>query len=234
MTSTEPVASLHVHGVTGIGVPGALLRMGSHRRRLRHQRGLRFWKLLGTGDGRTFTLADADPNRWALFAVWDSEDDLRAYEHGPLADSWRSIAHESWRAVLRPIASHGTWGGIDPFAGPGPLRQGSATGVVAALTRARIRPRQWSSFARSIPAVAADARVAPGMRWSIGIGEAPIGLQATFSLWDDEASLRRFAYRTAAHTDVIERTRSEGWYAEEMFARFEVGDTIGTVDGVAW
>ncbi len=45
-------------------MPLALLRMGYERLSLRSVPGLRFAKLLGTGDGRTFTLRDADPRHW--------------------------------------------------------------------------------------------------------------------------------------------------------------------------
>jgi hypothetical protein len=229
-----PVVTLDVHGVAGTGVVRALWRMASHRQALARTPGLRFWRLLGTGEGRRFTSADADPHHWALFAVWDSEDHRRAYEEGRLAASWRSIAHEHWQAELRPLDWHGSWGGRDPFEGIARGGRPEAGRPVAALTRARVRPAAWSAFQRSVPAVAADTVRAPGLRLAIGIGEAPIGLQATFSLWDDERSLRAFAYGTQAHAAVVERTRSDRWYAEELFARFALTAAHGTLDGVAW
>jgi heme-degrading monooxygenase HmoA len=229
-----PVASLNLHGVSGMSVGRAVLLMGASRRPLQRVPGLRFWKLLGTGDGRTFTLRDADPQRWGLFAVWDSVDALRAYENSEVARRWTSIADESWSAILRPVASHGLWAGRDPFAGADLTRPQQAGNRIAALTRAKVKPSQWRSFWKAVPPVAADALHAPGLRWGIGIGEAPVGLQATFSLWDDEPSLRAFAYRGAAHAAVIEETKTRGWYSEELFARFEVLSTVGTVEGVAW
>ncbi|MGH3928140.1 MAG: hypothetical protein ACRDTT_35640, partial [Pseudonocardiaceae bacterium] len=61
--------------------------------------------------------------------------------------------------------------------------------------------------------------------------EAPIGLQGTFSVWASCADLTTFAYRGAAHRDVIRRTAEVGWYSEELFARFAVLRTTGTIDG---
>jgi hypothetical protein len=236
-----PVASLHLYGVSGVGVGRALIRMGTSRRQLRNVPGLRFWKLLGTGDGRTFTVQDADPNRWGLFAVWDSIENMRAYEMSRSGLGWSSMADETWSAVLRPLASHGLWAGREPFAGINLSRSPGAPGGsigsparVAALTRARIRPSQWRAFWNAVPPVATAASNAPGLQWAVGIGEAPVGLQATFSLWDSESSLRTFAYQGAAHSVAIEQTKLTGWYSEELFARFEVLSTQGTVEGVAW
>ena len=67
--TTRRLATLHVWGVPGRSVPTALLRMAADRRPLRRSPGLRFAKLMGTGSGRTFTVRDADPRRWALLAV---------------------------------------------------------------------------------------------------------------------------------------------------------------------
>jgi hypothetical protein len=79
--------------------------------------------------------------------------------------------------------------------------------------------------------VVADLRGAAGLRLSLGIGEAPVGLQGTFSLWDSQRDLVDFAYRGAAHRDVVARTGPERWYAEELFARFAVLDVQGTHQG---
>ena len=59
------------------------------------------------------------------------------------------------------------------------------------------------------------------------IGEAPIGLQGTFSVWQDQQAVRDFAYALPAHRAVIEQTRQTGWYSEELFARFAVTDIAG-------
>ena len=79
----EPVpalVTLHLWRVEA--VPRALLRMGLDRARVRRTPGLRFAKLLGTGDGRTFTVRDADPHLWGLLATWTSPEAARG---GPLA-----------------------------------------------------------------------------------------------------------------------------------------------------
>jgi hypothetical protein len=60
----------------------------------------------------------------------------------------------------------------------------------------------------------------PGLIAAIGIGEAPIGLQGTFSIWQDSASLRNFAYKGEAHSRAITATAENKWYSEELFARF--------------
>jgi hypothetical protein len=68
-----------------------------------------------------------------------------------------------------------------------------------------------------------------GLIRTIGIGEAPIGLQGTFSLWNSGADLRNFAYKGAAHQSAIAATERHGWYAEELFARFAVRDIRGSI-----
>ena len=228
---SEPVpalVTLHLWRVERRRVPHAVLRMGRDRTRVRRTPGLRFAKLLGTGDGRTFTVRDADPQRWGLLATWTSREAVREFERSsPVAGAWRALADESWRVDLRPVASRGTWSGRQPFGDPVPVR---SDGPVAALTRARLRPSVAVSFWRAVPPVSADLRDRPGLRAAVGIGEAPLGLQGTFSLWESGAAVREFA-RGEAHAEVVERTGRERWYAEELFARFDVVGSAGTLDG---
>jgi hypothetical protein len=222
------VVTLHLWRVPRRQVPTAVARMALDRRLLRATPGLRFAKSLGTGDGRTFTLRDADPCRWGLLATWRSSADAAAFESGPVARAWDRVADERWRADLSAVSSRGRWAGREPFGLPSPRR---TAGPVAAITRARLRLRNARSFWRAVPDVSASLAAAPGLRLAVGIGEAPLGLQGTFSLWSSSAALTDFASRGAAHADAVRRTPVEGWYAEELFARFAVLRTEGTVDG---
>lgn len=200
----------------------ALWHMARDPRRLAAMPGLRFHKSLGTGAGRRFTAADADLRQWALLTVWDGTDRPAT----PLLDQWRRLATRHTRFRLGTIASHGRWSGAAPFTPDADLRAWS--GPVAAITRARVRNRQWRSFQRAVPPVAQTLAERDGLLYRIGIGEAPIGLQGTFSVWRDAEVLRDFAYADPAHIAVIEQTRKTDWYAEELFARFAVLDTEGT------
>jgi hypothetical protein len=120
--TTRRLATLHVWGVPGRSVPAALLRMATDRRPLRRAPGLRFAKLLGTGSGRTFTVRDADPRRWALLAVWDDERSAAAFESGDVVRRWQRIADEQWSARMRPLAARGRWSREEPFGKPWPQR----------------------------------------------------------------------------------------------------------------
>ncbi len=129
---------------------------------------------------------------------------------------------------MRPLASRGTWVGRTPFGDPQPHPW---DGPVAALTRARIRPSRWRAFWSSVPPVSGDLRAVEGLRLALGIGEAPVGLQGTFSLWESGAALTEFAHRRPAHVEVMRRTREMQWYAEELFARFALVEARGRYDG---
>ena len=227
--SQPALVTVHLWGVPRSAVHRAALHMASDRRPLRRTPGLRFAKLLGTGSGRTFTPRDADARRWGLLAVWDDASAADAFDQGDVVRTWRRFATEEWVARLRPLAARGRWSGEEPFGRPSPQPW---TGPVAAVTRARLVLRRAPGFWRAVPPVSADLHRAPGLRLALGIGEAPVGLQGTFSIWGSSADLNAFAYATAAHLSVVERTERERWYAEELFARFGVLSTSGTLDGV--
>ncbi len=227
------VVALDVWGVPATGIPGAFVRMARDRR-LHTARGradlagLRFARLLGTGSGSRFTPRDADLRHWALLTVWADATGPSRLDASGTAGRWAALADEHARFLLRPLSARGRWAGREPFGDPVPRRW---DGPVAAVTRARIRTREWAPFWRAVPAVADDLRCVEGLRFTIGIGEAPIGLQGTFSVWRDQHSLTQFARRRSAHVAVMQQTAERQWYAEELFARFALVAATGTYAG---
>jgi hypothetical protein len=227
------VVTLHLWGVAPSRVPLALIRMAVDRLLLAKQPA-RFTRLLGTGRGRRFTPRDADPTHWAVLATWQNRHEADAFERSPTVTGWRRIAREELRLVLQPVSSRGRWGGRDPFpvaTARASERTEQADGPLASITRARIRPTLLRRFNDAVPTVAADLHDADGLLLGIGIGELPVGLQGTLSVWEDADSLRRFAYRGQPHAEAIRRTAELGWYSEELFARFRVLSAEGTHRG---
>ena len=224
-------AVLHVWGVNTSMVPPALGLTGAWQLARLGPTAPSFGKALGTGSGRTFTMRDADPHHWGLLTVWSDAAAAAEFEKHWLVRSWRRCAYEQLRLEMRPISTRGQWSKVSPFQ-PGSASRHD-THRVAAITRARIRPRYWRTFARSVPQVSTDAHAMNGPMFSLGIGEAPIGLQGTFSIWQSHADIDAFAYQRTAHREVIARTQETGWYAEELFARFAVLACEGTYNGAA-
>jgi hypothetical protein len=221
------IASFHLVNERGIGAVMALPRLATDRLRLPRVDGLVFWRLLGTGRGDD-TGPGADLRRTALFAVWQDETALDAFlaDH-PVAARWRR-AHEAWGVRLRALGGHGGWRGVDVL---DDLAPGRGDGRIAVLTRADVRIGAWRDFGRAGREVDDELHTAAGLIDVVGIGEAPIGRLATFSLWESIADARRFAYSMPRHQQVVDQTRQGRWYTEELFARFEPFASTGRWNG---
>jgi len=179
--------------ITPSRIPFALVAMAMDRFVLRASKNVGFFKSLGTGKGESFTPADANALRWGLIAQVHNID---AFDQSFVVKQWRKNCTDEFRAVLDPISSHGQWTKQEPFV----ASVKDWTGPVVAITRARIKWHQNLRFWSSVPPVTMSLKSAPGLISAIGIGEAPIGLQGTFSLWESGEAIKNFAYKGAAHT----------------------------------
>ncbi|GAA4308959.1 hypothetical protein GCM10023149_03090 [Mucilaginibacter gynuensis] len=210
-------------------VPFALLAMALHRLPLALQHGCSFWKLLGTGRNGTFDL-EPDWRQWGLLATWDSREDFNTfYKSSFISGWWRLFGTEIWTVLCTPIQSHGKWDGKQPFGKP--ESNANYIGPICVLTRATIRFKRLKNFWSHVDEVASLMSKAPGYITSVGIGEAPVYRQATFSIWSSEEAMKSFAYKSKEHAEVIKKTRQEDWYSEELFARFKPIASFGTING---
>ncbi len=221
------IASFHLVSEPTLKAPLAMARLGTDRLRLPRVDGLHFWRLLGTGRGDD-TGPGADLRRTALFAVWDDESDLDRFlaDHA-IARRWGG-ADEAWSVRLRRLGGHGRWRGVDPLDG---LEPGERGGPVAIITRADVRRSAGRAFGHAAREVDTELHTADGLIDVVGIGEAPVGRLATFSLWESMGAAKRFAYAMPRHERVIEQTRDGDWYSEEMFARFDPYASTGKWGG---
>ena len=209
-------------------IPFALLAMALHRLPMWLQRGCTFWKLLGSGKNGTFDLSP-DWQQWGLLAVWDGREDFdRFCKKSFISTWWDTLTTEKWTMLCEPLQSHGKWDGKQPF---GNFNITDYSGPVAVLTRATIRLNKLSGFWSNVDEVANMMTSAPGYINSVGVGEAPVYRQATFSIWESLDNVKAFAYRSREHAEVIKKTRSEDWYSEELFARFKPVAAFGTLNG---
>lgn len=201
--------------------------LGVHRLALRSVEGLEFWRLMGTGKGND-TSPSVDMRRTAMFAVWSSEADFERFmaSHA-VARRW-SREVESWATRMKVVSGGGAWRGVRV----GELVEHvSADGPIAVVTRANVRLRKWRTFGIAGGPVDADLHRADGLINVVGIGEAPVGKLATFSLWRSARHIEQWAYGSSEHLEVMRRTRDERWYSEEMFVRFAPYGSTGTWDG---
>ena len=222
------IVSLTIVRYRKLFIPFALLAMAVHRLFMRMQKGCTFWKLLGSGQSGTFDL-QPDWQQWGLLAVWQTREDFeRFHKQSSVTYWWTLFGVERWTILLSPLQSHGKWDRKEPFIA---VDDPNYTGPVAVLTRATIHFNRLKNFWNNVDDVADLMATAKGYITSLGIGEAPLYRQATFSVWESLDDVKTFAYGSREHSEVIRKTRAENWYKEELFARFKPLATFGTIKG---
>ena len=201
--------------------------MGWGRLVLRRTPGLSFWKLCGSGTDQGFTPV---PNTevWAILGVWtDAATARAAISDHRLWRACRRRASEDWTLYLNPLSARGAWAGVHPFR----PEATDASGPLAALTRAAIRPRIASRFWARVPDISRRIGENRDVLFKVGIGELPLLNQVTFSVWPDAESMARFARTSGPHAEAIRAVREGRWFREELYARFRVAGESGSWEG---
>lgn len=204
----------------------AFVMMGLARGPLARIPGICFWKLCGSGGGEGF---DVTPNInvFALLATWpDLETAQSAHRDAKILQRYRTKAVEAWTVYLTTDTVRGVWSGQEPFT-PSPSTRDGPLGV---LTRATIKPRTLARFWGRVPNISAVIGQDPNVLFKIGIGDRPWFQQVTFSLWRNADDMANFA-RRGPHAAAIKKVRDEGWFSEELYARFTLVAEDGQWNG---
>ncbi|MEJ8756583.1 spheroidene monooxygenase [Pontibacter sp. H259] len=225
--NTSPrLTTLTLFGVQKGHMRWGLAQMGTSGPQLQKVPALLFYKLLGSGHGKGFSIK---PNfyRYGLICTWENEEAAtNFFENSELMQEYERHTFERWTCYLQPLQSHGQWDKKEPFSPA--LSSIYTSGPLAVLTRASINWKALPSFWKYVPQSSKALDDAEGLLCSIGLGELPLIRQATFSIWESADAMKNYAYRNPKHMEVIKRTRAENWYSEELFARFIVTKTEGT------
>lgn len=224
------LTTVTIFGLQPGNIRWGLAQMGIIPQKLKTVPGLKFSKMLGSGQGLGFSLKP-NFNRYGLLCVWENAAAAQTFFTGNLPFlNYLEHTTEHWTIWLQPLQAHGLWDGINPFSGGDKAVE--ASGPVAALTRATIRVKALPSFWKHVPQTSQALKEAEGLLSSIGLGELPFIRQATFSVWENAEALKNYAYKNVRHKEVIRRTREENWYKEELFARFVPLKTEGNWNGI--
>ncbi|MCU0323828.1 MAG: DUF3291 domain-containing protein [Spirosomaceae bacterium] len=209
-------------------IPLAFISMAIFRIPLFLNKNITFSKLLGCGKNGTFDI-NPDYQQWGLMAVWNNIEDFEKFKKDSFIwNFWRILTTEQWTILCKPYESHGKWDNKEPFGNP--VSDKNFNGKIAVLTRATIRLNRLRNFWKNVPIVASSMNGAKGFITSVGIGEVPFIKQATFSIWESLDDVKQFAYRQRQHAEIIKLTRQEDWYSEDLFARFSIIQSFGTIN----
>lgn len=203
----------------------AFTMMGLARSPMARTPGIGFWKLCGSGTGEGFT---PKPNFgvYAILATWADEATAKRETARGVFARYRAKSDEDWTVFMSPTSARGDWAGVQPFL----PHDGPSTGPIAALTRASVKPGMARRFWGRVPNISAVIGADPSVLFKLGIGEKPLVHQVTFSIWPDAAAMNNFA-RTGPHAEAIKAVRTDGWFSEELYARFSLVSDRGTWGG---
>ncbi len=198
--------------------------------------GLLFAKVMGSGEGGGFGLRPSATHQGLIFVfdgLTSASDYLKSKEFG----AYKEKTREFWQGILSVNSCRGSWNkqswqtndlliehnksqamSNQQFK---EMAQPLQENYVASLTRGSIRPAKAVAFWRFAPPAQVDLNKAPGCELAVGLGEAPLLRQCTFSLWTSSQSLIDYAHQ-GAHLKAIAAAKKHSFFTESMFVRMKV------------
>ena len=203
----------------------ALGRMGRPPLVHRDIPGLSFWKPLGSGSGNGFSIWP-DFSTFGLLTVFNSEVEAQDFIDSDIMKSYTETCFKHSHVLMHTVKAHGQWSKQEPFKSGVSFDKSKP---LAVITRATIKPKLAFKFWRHVPSVSKSMDGHAGLIYSKGIGEWPLLMQATFSLWKTGDAMMAYAYHNKKHADMVKKTRELGWYSEELFSRFHPFEIQGNL-----
>ena len=199
------------------------LRLAQGSLALKHVAGLLFAKVMGSGHEGGFGLRPSASHQ-GMVLMFDTHDHATSFLQSDTAQQYKNNAREWFSACMTIDSSRGAWNQMAwqataSDAGNPPASQDGLP--MATLTRASIRSTSAMAFWRYAPAAQADLQTAQGCLLAMGLGEAPLLRQCTFSIWQDTASMVAYAH-SGAHHAAIQAAYKHGFFTESMFVRMRV------------
>jgi hypothetical protein len=193
--------------------------------------GLTMIKVMGSGHGGGFSLRPSATHQ-GLICNFSHLDLALRFLDSPAVQAYRSRAREWWTGVMSVQSARGHWD-KQAWQATSPEALGQHTGSeeaqrapFAVLTRASIVPTKAMAFWRYAPAAQADLSQAPGCLLAMGLGEAPLVRQCTFSLWKDTGSMLQYAQQ-GAHQVASAAAYKHQFFSESLFVRMQVVQMAG-------
>jgi hypothetical protein len=197
--------------------------------------GLTTVKVMGSGHGGGFSLRPSATHQ-GLICTFSHLDLALKFLESSAVQAYRSRARECWTGVMAVQSARGHW---DKQAWQASSAQAlgeqeeinsQAKGPFAVLTRASIVPSKAMAFWRYAPAAQADLDQATGCLLAMGLGEAPLVRQCTFSLWQDTEAMRQYAQK-GAHQVASAAAYKHQFFSESLFVRMQVLQMAGVWQG---
>jgi len=211
--------------------------------------GLLFAKVMGSGEGGGFGLRPSATHQGLIF-VFDGFKNARNCLNSPELCAYREKSREFWQGMMLVNSCRGAWNNkgwqSGGFLGEGSDQENKQSMIiqepqlsesmvqhlepVASLTRGSISASKAVAFWRYTPATQKDLEHSAGCALAVGLGEAPVLRQCTFSVWDSTKSMTDYAHQ-GAHLKAIAAAQKYKFFTESMFVRMQVLQMTGQWKG---